>query len=872
MSDRKLLDGLDDEIRDHLERETQDNIDRGMTPEAAFEAARRKFGNITLAEENVRAVWIPVWFDQLQQDFRYALRMLRRSPAFSAVVIATLALTIGMNTAVFSVVNAVLLRPLSFPHPERVLWLAGKDPRTGDEHASWQDVLAWREATSLARLVGYDVFEGRLTVSGVSTPARIATVSDDFWEMAGAWPTTGHVPSAGQSEALLAREFFDRWFGGDPGMIGKAMTVNGRESIIAGVLPPGFHVDLAPPPAAAGLTPQEIDVYQSRDVRPLPKGTIMLFFVIGELKPGVSVETARSELETIHAHVEQLNPGFSRQTLRVLPLKEKLIGDARRGLVILLGAVVLVLLVGCVNIANLLLARGSARQKELAIRTAMGAGRGRMLRQLLVESLLLAIAGGAGGLLIARQGLRVMLHLIPQAVPRLTGASLDGRVLIFAAGVSAVTALLFGTVPALVLWNSNTYDALKDGARTVSASAASVRARTMLVIGELAVTIVLVCAAGLLVKSLGRLTTYPPGFAPAQTLTMTVHYDAGPIRLDSEWAVKNADLRRLEYTEEVLRRIQSVPGVTAAGMTTNGSGRTRLFVEGSSVVPLADRPVVLQSSASEGYARAIGMQLLAGRWIADNESDPAFVVNESLARRDFPDQNPLEKRIQVDGPPGATAAEGAVFAPIVGVVADLKSNTLDKAPEPEIFADYRHTAPWMMLFVVRISGPPFAVASMIRAAVAGIDQSQPLSDVKTVESVLMDSIAPRRFTLFLLGTFAGAALLLALIGVYGVVAYSVALRTHEIGVRMAIGAESWDVVRMILRQAIAFAVVGLALGIPAALALTHLMVSLLYGVAPNDPVTLAGACAVLFVTVLVACCGPALKASRIDPLIALRCD
>ena len=361
-----------------------------------------------------RAAWISVWFDQLLQDLHSALRMFGRNPGFSTVVVLTLALGTGMNTAVFSVVNAVLMRPLSFPHPERMLWLTTLDTRIKDEHVASQDVVAWRDAASLERFVAYDIFDGRVTAGGVTAPARIATVSDEFWQLAGAGPAVGHVPAAGQSEVLLSQAFFEQRLGADPDVVGKTVVVGGRRATVAGVLPVSFHVDLAAPPSTAALPPREIEVYHAITVRPLPNGMIQLFRVVGELKPGVSIETARAELESIHARVEQQNPGYSHQALRVVPLQEKLVGDARRGLLILLAAVVLVLLVGCANIASLLLARASARQKELAVRTAVGAGRWRILRQLLVESLLLAIAGGSAGLLVAKGCLRVMLGLIPR--------------------------------------------------------------------------------------------------------------------------------------------------------------------------------------------------------------------------------------------------------------------------------------------------------------------------------------------------------------------------------------------------------------------------------------------------------------------------
>jgi predicted permease len=863
MTRRRSLKDLDDDIREHIERETQDHIARGLSPEDARAEALKGFGSVALATENTRAVWIPVWIDQLWQDVRYAWRMLRRSPGFSAVVVLTLAIGIGLNTAVFSVVDAVLLRPAAFAHPERVVWLTTLDPRIKDEFVTSHDFQAWREATSVARLVAYDEFDGRIAVAGTSAPARIATVSDDFWDMAAARPALGRLPAPGQSEALLSHAFFERWFGANPDVVGKPAMVAGRQTTIAGVLPAGFRADLVPPPSVAKFGTGAIDVYRAIVVRPLPGGMIQLFRLVGELKPGISIETARAEIETIRARFKQANPGVPfRPTLQILPLMEKLVGGARATLMILLAAVALVLLVGCANIASLFLARASARQKEIAIRTALGAGRGRMVRQFLVESLILALAGGSAGLLIARGSLHVMVRLIPQAVPRLTEAALDGRVLAFALGVSASTALLFGVGPAVTFWNASPNDALKGGARAVSPAAGRLRARGWLVMAELALTLVLLCGAGLLVKSLWRINAHPAGFDPAHTLTVSVQYNTGGRQATEE--------PRRAYINEVLGRIRPTAGVEAVGMSTNAGGRMRLIIEGQPERPLQDRPTALHSSVSADYAKAIGMRLVAGRWVTDAENGPVFVLNESLARGAFPGEDPIGKRIQTDGPPGATAAAGAKFGTIVGVVADLKYTKLDATPEPEIFADYLHASPFTINFVVRTTGNPMAIAPTIRALVAGVDQAQWISDTRTVEAALTESIGSRRFTVFLLGVFAATALLLALIGIYGVIAYSVAQRTQEIGVRMALGAERRAVVMMVVRQGMEIAAAGLVLGVAASLVVTRVMIGLLFEVTPTDPATFVAAVGALAATALAACCAPALKAARVDPLVALR--
>jgi putative ABC transport system permease protein len=406
---------------------------------------------------------------------------------------------------------------------------------------------------------------------------------------------------------------------------------------------------------------------------------------------------------------------------------------------------------------------------------------------------------------------------------------------------------------------------LKDGTRSVSATRASVRARTWLVVAELALTVVLLCGAGLLVRSLRRLTETPPGFAPRTTLVTTVQYRTR--------GAPNPEARRIQFATDALDRLRAVAGVESVGMTTNAGDMTRMYVQDvPSTVQPRDRPMVLRSSVSEGYAKAIGMRLLRGRWVTDREPNPVFVVNEALARSVFPGEDPIGKRIQVGGRPGATEAAGAKFAAIVGVVADLKYNQLEKPSEPELFEDYRHAAPFTTVFVARAIGDPSAIAPAIRAAVASVDSSQTASPVESVEDILADSIAPRRFTVFLLSTFAGCALLLALVGIYGVIAYGVAQRTREIGVRMALGAETGSVVGIVVGQGMTMAAIGLAIGVVAALLATRTMTSLLYDVTPADPLTFAAVVAGLALTVLAACCGPALMASRVDPAIALRSE
>jgi putative ABC transport system permease protein len=857
---RPSLDGLDEDIRDHLERETQDNIDRGMTPDDARDAALRAFGNVTLTMEDTRAVWIAVWFDQLLQDARYGARMLRRNPAFSAVVILTLALGIGLTTAVFSVVNAVLVRPLSFPHPERLLWIATFDDRSKGEVVISPDLVAWREhATSFEAIVGEFTGGERIDVGDEAVQARIAAVTDGFWDLTGARFAAGGPPEPGREGIVLSQAFFDRWFRGDARIVGRPVTVEGRANVVTGVLAAGFRPQLPRPPLWSSIDPGPIDFYRAAVVPAATPATgVLLFNVIGRLKGGVSIERAREELERIREARRAAEPRMPGPPhLRAAPYVDVLVGGARPTLLILLASVVLVLLIACANVANLLLARGSARQREIAIRTAVGAGRGRVLRQFLVESLILAGIGGAAGVAVARAAIALVVRLIPHAVPRLTETTVDGRVLAFAATTALATACLFGFAPGLAWWRASVHDVLKDGGCTVSAGAGGLRAHKLLVAVELALSAVLLVGAGLMIKSFVRITAWPPGFAPDRVLTMRMQFSGQRYR-DA--------LSRRAYIDDLLRRTRAARGVEAAGVSSNGDGRMIVVVEGMPEVPREQRTRATVSTTSAGYANAIGMRVVTGRWLTDTEPERALVINETLARRVFQGQDPIGRRITM-GPAGATQTPV-----IVGVVADLRYANLDAPPESEIFFDYAHAQPFGLTLAVRTSDDPLAAAPAIRTIVAGIDRTLPVFDVKPLEATLADSVAPRRFNVLLLGTFAASALLLALVGIYGVIAYSVAQRTHEIGVRMALGAQRREIVRMVLRQGLAITSAGILMGLAAAFALTRVVASLLYDVAPTDPATFIAVVGVLAATALAACGGPALKAARVDPIVALRCE
>jgi len=857
---RESLDDLDDEIRDHIQRETEENIARGMAPGDAYAAARRAFGNALLTKEAARTMWIPVWWDHLLQDTRYGIRLCVRAPGFTIVVVLTLALGIGLNTAVFSVVNAVLVRPLAYPNAERLVWVAPYDDRGQDDVVMSPDFEAWRdEAAVFDRLAGFLTAAEPIDVGDEVVQARVAAVTDGFWDLTGASFALGGPPPSGQDGVVLPHTFFERWFHADPSVIGRPVMINGRQNVITGVLPAGFHPQLAAPPAFIATDPGEIDVYRANVIRPSTGPGVQILNVMGRLKPGVSLERARLELEGIRERRRSAGQraGMSSH-LRVVPYADKLVGDARKPLIILQAAVALVLLIVCVNTANLLLVRGWARQREIAIRTAIGAGRARVLRQFFVESLLLGAMGCAAGLLVARGLTAMMLRLLPLSVPRLSETTIDARVLGFALGACVATTLVFALVPAVAVWKPNVYDTLKDGARSASSSRRSVHVRSALVAIEVALTVVLLVAAGLMVKSFWHMTAYPPGFTPDRILTMRVQF-SGPRYRDPQ--------NQRAFLDEVLRRAAAAPGVEAAGVGSNGGAIMLLTIEGEPDVRPEQKPHGVLSSASEGYASALGLRVVKGRWLTDHEPTPVFVINETLARQAFPGADPIGKRIRVPFLAASTS-----FAPVVGVVADLRYTKLGAAAEPELFMDYAHARIDRTTLTIRTGADPMSVAPSLRALLSTIDRTQPLFDAKPLDVALADSIAPRRLTLLLLGTFALSALLLVIVGIYGVVAYAVAQRTQEIGVRIALGATRRQVVTMVVRQGIGITLGGIALGLAAAMASTQVMTALLYEVRPTDLATFAAAVATVVGTALAACCGPAVKASLVDPLVALRCE
>ncbi|MET0215722.1 MAG: ABC transporter permease [Vicinamibacterales bacterium] len=855
---RRLEADMEAEWRAHLDAHVDALVAAGMAPADARRRARVDFGDPLRWKEQALEVRGVGWVNDLGADVRYGLRQMRRAPLFTATVLVTLAAGIGLNTAVFSVIDAVLVRSLSYPDAERVVWVTTVN--RDEEMVVSPEFLAWKEqASSFDGLVAFDFSNYAISTADNVVESRVAWVSEDFWTVSGARPSLGRLPLSGEDAVLLSYPFFERAFHAEPAAAGRAVTIGGRQVTIAGVLPPDFRPQLTKPFASNGLQERAVDAYRTMRVTPPTSAggitRVQAFSVIGKLKAGVSIERARAELETVRSRMKTANPNVRLPpTLRITLLKEKIVGGAARPLIVLLAAAGFVFLIACANVANLFLARASSRRGEVAIRAAIGAGRWRLARQFFVESAIIATAGAVAGLVVARWSLATIVRILPDGVPRLQETALDGRALAFAASASVVAALVFGMVPVWSLWKDDARGVLKQALTGALPIAGKLRTKTTLVALEFALTIVLLIGAGLLIKSLWRLNAFPDGFYPDRIVTMDVRF-FGP-------AYREEGTRRA-HAAEALRRVSTVPGVRAAAVTTNADSRTRLIREGDSFPPTRndDAAFVNVTVASADLAQVMGLRLVRGRWLTDFEPSPAWVINETFARRHFADSDPVGARFRV-GPES--------FATVVGIVADRKLQRLDAPAEPELYSDYAHSPMFGYSIVASVTIDADAAAAEVRRRAAGVDAAVPVLEVKTLEAALADSIAPYRFNLFTFGLFAAVALLLASVGIYGTLAYSTSRRTQEIGIRLTLGAARGEVVAMVIRQGMTVALIGTLVGLVIGVAVARVMQGLLYEVSPSDPYIFAAASAVLLLAGFAASLGPALRAASVQPLIALR--
>jgi putative ABC transport system permease protein len=855
---------LDDEIRFHLEMEAAKNVERGMSPGEAGALARREFGQIDRFKDEVRDARGVTWLDDLRRDFRFGLRSLRRSPGFTVVAVLCLALGIGANAAIFSVLNAVLLRSLPYAQPDRLIrvyesWGEGRAtgsvslPNYNDwraQNSGFEDLAAW--------------LEGNRNLQGEGGTERIGSVevTANLFNLLGTPALLGRAFAPGQDEpgkgqvAVISEGLWRRRFGAEPSLIGRSVRLDGLAYTVIGVMPAGFDF----PPGQA--THDVWTLYQPSAGQMQARGSHFLA-VAGRLKPGVSLDRASAQLEAVAARIEKQFPDQQAgRSVLLERVRETVVGKTRPALLILLGAVALVLLIACANVANLLLARAAVRRREVAIRLALGASRARLIRQFLVESLVLALGGALLGALIAWGSLALLEPLAAGALPVAGGITLDGRVFAFLLAVSVVSGILFGLVPALQASREDVRDTLSDASAKATAGGGQTRLRGALVVLEIALSLVLLVGAGLLMRGFLRLSSTPSGLNPDGVLT-------------AHLAVPDEQLKgsAARIFQPLLEKVRHLPGVRSAGVIsmlpiqdawTNGGYQ----VEGRPAPKPGEGPTAEWRVASPQSFASLGVPVIYGRDFTDRDGGPGsrlLIVNEALARKEFPGENPVGRQIRIEKEAAHT---------IIGVVGSVRQAGLDQPPLPEIYFPYVQTGAedWLgnAVLVVRTAQSPEAVTSAVRQSVASVDRGLSLFDIETMDEVITKSLAARRLNLWLLGIFAGIALILSAAGLYGVISYLVAQRTREIGVRIALGAQTRDVIGLVMDQGARLTAVGIALGLLGALAFTRVLESLLYGVSARDPLTYAGIAALLAAVALLATWIPARRAARVDPMLAIR--
>jgi putative ABC transport system permease protein len=807
---------------------------------------------------------------QVLQDIRYAARVLVKNPGFAFMVVLTLALGIGANTAIFSIVNGVLLRELPFPESDRMVTLWENNTVDGLERddVSPANFLDWRDRQkSFESLAFANPHSLDYIADGEPVTFRATTVSKDFFDILAAAPLHGRVFAPDEYEAgkdkviVLSYGLWQRRFGGDPGIVGTALNLDGEPMTIVGVMKPDFRLHLFEVDEDL-WAPQII----TENLKFQRKATYLK--VVGRLKPGVTIEQARADMSGIAGNLATEYPATNSGIgVTTITLPEHLKGKWRLALLILLGAVGFVLLIACTNVANLLLARGADREREFAIRAAIGAGRSRLLRQLLTESLLIAFLGCGAGVLLARWCIQLIVAFNPGDIPRIEQVDVDGPTLVFVTAVGLFTALLFGIAPALRFSKPNLQRSLKDGGRTSSSSLTSQRLRGGLVVTEIALAVVLLIGAGLLVRSFVSLINVDPGFAVDRVASLQVFI----------WNRYTTPERRIAYVNETLKRIEEMPDVEAAGITTalpilESSAMTSvpLTVEGQPPRPAGQEPVAQSSVVTTGYFHAMGTRQLRGRLFDqfdNNTSARVAIINDAMAKRYWSNEDPVGRKFSISGRRGEPER---LTLEIVGVVTDSRQDGLDKAPRPEFFRPHAQSPSGSLIYVVRTRNEAATLIPALRESIWKTSPEQPFYAVTTMDQLVSDSLKARRFNLALLGGFALLALVLALTGVYGVMSFVTRQRTHEIGVRVALGAKRADIAKLVLGHGLRLVIMGTVIGVVAAFALTRLLSALLFGVTTTDPATFGVVTVLLPAAALLACYIPARRATKVDPLQALR--
>ncbi|MBV9927383.1 MAG: ABC transporter permease [Acidobacteria bacterium] len=867
-----VIDDIDEELRLHVEMEAEENVARGMSPAEARRAARLSFGHFDSMRDAAYTVRGGGLMETFLQDVRYGARVLAKHKGFTAVAVLTLALGIGANTAIFSAVNDLLLRPLPYTDADRVVMLWEVTPEGRHMNTtSRANFREWRaQGGSFESVAAFS--DQRLALTGGGEPEEVSVqlATPELFKVLGVEPSLGRVLAEDDARAdsagvVISHAFWKRRFGGDPGVIGKGLTLNGEPYTVVGVMPQGFQWHIR----QRSGTGKPAEVWMVLQM-PQPgagganeRGRFLS--VVARLKRGVSFEQADAELKTIHRRLEQDSTYNKNYTAEVIPLREQLVGNVRPALWVLLGAVGLVLLIACANVANLLLSRVAAREREIALRTALGARRSRVIRQLLTESLLLSLLGSALGLLVAWWGIGALVRISPRDLVSLQNVGINTTVLLWTLGVTLLTSVLFGIAPALEATRVNLSDALKDGGKGGDAQGSrSRRLRGALVVGEVALALMLLAGAGLLVKSFVQLRQINTGFETENVLTMVLPVPTTRYKEDPEFVA---------FFRQALERVRALPGVRSAGIVNylplyGGLGSATGFdVGGQPAAPPGMGPSTNVRVADSEYFKAMGIPLRRGRTFTDAEnSEPRHVilVSESFARRFFPGADPIGKRIKV------YMSEDPAWAEIIGIVGDVRYDNLTAEAEPFAYYPHPELVYSTMTMVIRTAGDPAEMAPAARREVAAIDADQPVSDVRTMTQVMAETVSRARFNTLLLAVFASLATLLSAIGIFGVMSYSVQLRTREIGLRMALGAQPGRVMMLVLRQGLLLTLFGIGAGLAGALVLTRLMSSLLYGVTASDPLTFAAIVVVLGAVSLIACYIPARRATRVDPLIALK--
>src|SRR5215471_2181001 len=855
-----VLHDIDDELRSHVEMEADANRELGMSDEDANRAARRSFGNLGSVKDRAYEVRGGGFMETLLQDLRYGVRLLLKHPGFTLVAVATLAIGIGANTAIFSIVNAVLLRPFPFPQPDQIVMVG----EGAGGNVSYPNFADWKDDRNLFASTSAVRGDESYDLTGVGEPERLQgrLVSAGFLATLKVYPVLGHDftpdddrPGA-SPKVLLSHVFWNRRFNADPAIVGRPITLNNQSYTVAGVLPRDFQFDReADVTIPIGLS---ADRFKARGADP---GII----VVARLLPNTTEQQAQVALDVVYARLEQEYPGSNTGRRAYLtPMHEYFVGSARQPLVILLGSVGLVLLIACANVANLLLVRGSARKREISVRVALGASRWRIIRELLTGSFFLALIGAALGVLLADWGTAFIAGQLPGSIPRLAEANLDLRVLLFTLGASVLTGLLFGLAPALHASRLNLTEALKDGNRGSSGSHQHLRGA--LVVCEVALTLTLLVGAGLLIQSFLRVMQVNPGFRSDNLLTMQL-------------SVNNPDGNQVDsFFKQLQEKVRQLPGVRAVavsnGLPLAGVNHPTYFIEGKPLPKFGAAPVANRYTVSPGYFQTMGIQLLRGRVFTSQDTPRTplvAVIDEALAKRTFPNEDPIGKRL----------SQSRNFSPvyeIVGIVRHVEQYYLDNPTvrPPQFYLSFNQISPDRLPgstrrinLLLRTGVEPASLSSAVRTQIAALNKDQAVFNVRTMDNIVAESMAPRRFSMMLLTVFAVAALVLASIGLYGTMSYAVAQRTREIGLRITLGAQRENVLKMVIGEGMKLALIGVALGQIASFALTPTMKHLLFGITTTDPLTFLGITLLLASVALFACWIPARRATKVAPLVAL---